>query len=274
MPESSIPFVNIEALNATIIKAGQLIMQHYRSAALGIFHKSDRSPVTNADREAHQLICEHLQQLTPHFPILSEEGEPVSYTTRQTWETFWLVDPLDGTLEFIEQTGQFAVCIGLIHCCYPVIGAIYLPVMQTLFFANGKQTFKLNANGTVMRLQLPAEPLHNPLRAVYSKGKMPERDARFFSNLGISQIDFVGSAIKYCTIAEGQADIFYRSRANHEWDSAAGQAIIEQAGGHVLNLDGERFAYNKSSLVNPPFVCLGFSNKSLIMRALQMANAW
>ncbi|WP_448520709.1 3'(2'),5'-bisphosphate nucleotidase CysQ [Rhodoflexus sp.] len=273
MPDAILPLVDIGALVKTAVQAGQIIMQHYRSSTLGIFCKSDHSPVTDADHEAHRFISEQLRQMTPDFPIVSEEGDNFSYQTRKNWDTFWMVDPLDGTQEFIGQTGHFAVCIALIHRNYPLMSAVYLPAMQELFFADGKHAFKTLPNGTVSRLILPKAPPQAPWRAVCSKGKMPERDRMFLQQLGIQHAEPMGSALKYCALAEGAADIFFRTRGNSEWDSAAGQAVIEQAGGHVLDLQGQRFAYNKESLLNPPFICLGFSNQELIMPALRAAGA-
>lgn len=272
MPDSVLPLVDVGALVKITVQAGQLVMKYYQSAALNIFRKSDRSPVTDADRAAHRFIEEQLARMTPDFPVLSEEGNVVPYEVRRHWETFWLVDPLDGTREFIEQTGHFAVCIGLIHRRYPLLGVVYMPAAGELFFANGKHAFKTRSNGAVTQLSLPQEPPKVPWRAVCSKGKMPERDRIFLEQLGIRHAEPVGSALKYCALAEGTADLFFRTRGNSEWDSAAGQAILEQAGGHVLDLQGQRFAYNKESLTNPPFVCLGFSNKELIMNALQAVS--
>ncbi|WP_250630003.1 3'(2'),5'-bisphosphate nucleotidase CysQ [Rhodoflexus caldus] len=274
MSDFVFPFADIGELVKIAVRAGQIVMQHYQSSTLGIFKKSDHSPVTDADREAHRFIHTSLLQLTPHTPVLSEEGEHIPYEARKAWETFWLVDPLDGTQEFIGRTGHFAVCIGLIHQNYPVAGAVYLPAIQELFFADGKQSFKMLLNGTTVRLQLPHQPLQTPWRAVCSKGKMPEQDRAFlWQNWGINRATPMGSALKYCALAEGKADIFYRTRGNSEWDSAAGQAVLEQAGGHILAMNGERFSYNKPSLVNPPFVCLGFSDKQAVMPALQAAGA-
>lgn len=270
MLESFFPFVDIGQLVKIAVRAGQIVMQYYRSSTLSIFNKSDHSPVTDADHEAHRFINKSLLRLTPHIPILSEEGDHIPYEARKDWETFWLVDPLDGTQEFIGQTGEFAVCIALIYKNYPLVGTIYLPALQELFFADGKHAFKVLPNNKIMRLILPQAPPKAPWRAVGSKGKMPVQDCDFlWRNWGISHPVHMGSALKYCILAEGKADIFYRTRGNSEWDSAAGQAILEQAGGHILNLTGERFSYNKPSLLNPPFVCLGFSNKQLVMDALQ-----
>jgi 3'(2'), 5'-bisphosphate nucleotidase len=274
MPDSTFPFADIGELVKIAVRAGQIVMQYYRSNTLSIFKKPDHSPVTDADYEAHRFISESLSQLTPHIPILSEEGDHIPYETRSTWQTFWLVDSLDGTQEFIGQTGHFAVCIGLIHQNYPVAGAVYLPAMQELFFADGSHSFKMLPGGHTVRLQLPREPLQAPWRAVCSKGTMPEQDRDFlWQNWGISHATPMGSALKYCALAEGKADIFYRTRGNSEWDSAAGQAVLEQAGGHILAMNGERFSYNKPSLINPPFICLGFSNQQAVMPALQVAGA-
>lgn len=260
--------IDITRLANIAVEAGKIIMNYYQTDTLGIFHKSDRSPVTEADYAAHEYICHQLNDLTPQIPILSEEGGMIDYNTRRHWSSLWIVDPLDGTSEFIHRTCHFAVCIGLVRDGFPVMGVIYLPALQELFFADGQHTFKQLPDGTTVKLSVPEKPLCWPWRAVCSKGKLPEPDRTFLQLLHIPYAKPLGSALKYCALAEGKADIFFRTRKNQEWDSAAGQAIIEQAGGHVLDLKGNRFSYNKKQLNNPPFVCLGFADKSLVISAL------
>jgi 3'(2'), 5'-bisphosphate nucleotidase len=257
---------DIEAVAELARQAGTAIMELYKSARLNnsIEYKHDDSPVTLADFTAHQLITEGLSNLGNTFHILSEEGEKISYEERKHWDSFWLIDPLDGTQEFINQTGNFAVNIGLVRGGYPVAGVIYLPVSQKLYYADKHGAFLREGNAAARKLSLPGKPIANILRAVRSRGNFRPAEQEVLERLGVSQSSPVGSAIKYCMIAEGKADIYYRASPNQEWDSAAGQAIIEHSGGHVLDLQMQRFAYNKPSLVNGPFICLGFSDYSLI----------
>jgi 3'(2'), 5'-bisphosphate nucleotidase len=254
---------DILAVAEIAVAAGQKIMEFYGGFDIAptIELKADDSPVTVADRAAHDVIWQGLEALGYGFPILSEEGRAIPYAERQGWETFWLVDPLDGTKEFIRRTGSFAVNIGLVHQGYAVAGAIYQPVSQQLYYADHRGTYRRTPQGRTERLVLPAQPNLAHLRAVRSKGNFTPAEQQSLDRLGVATTEPVGSALKYCLLAEGLADIYYRTSPNSEWDSAAGQAIIEHAGGRVLALEPgfPRFGYNKPSLINGGFICTGFA---------------
>ncbi len=260
--------IDILAIAEIAVAAGKKIIEYYHGfdIAATIEMKTDNSPVTVADKAAHDLIVQGLEGLDYGFPILSEEGRHIHHEERQAWETFWLVDPLDGTKEFIHRTDSFAVNIGLIHQTYPVAGVIYLPVSGWLYYADHQGAFKRSPEGQTTQLQLPTQPSLEHLRAVRSKGNFTATEQLNVAKLGVISSERVGSAIKYCLIAEGAADIYYRTSPNSEWDSAAGQAIIEHSGGRVLALvpGFPRFAYNKVSLINGGFICTGFAETNEI----------
>ncbi|MCU0448696.1 MAG: 3'(2'),5'-bisphosphate nucleotidase CysQ [Bernardetiaceae bacterium] len=268
------PVIDIAAVAHIAQQAGQKIMEFYGEydIAATIEQKADQSPVTVADKAAHQVIAEGLAGLGHPFPILSEEGRDIPYHERRAWPTFWIVDPLDGTKEFIRRTGHFAVNIGLIHHDFPVAGVIYLPVSGLTYYADANGAFKITPGQLPVRLQCPAVAPAQ-LRAVRSKGNFGPAEQQVLDALAVQEVRPVGSSIKYCQVAEGQAELYYRASPNSEWDSAAGQAIVEQAGGKILAVPPqptgfERFGYNKPSLINGPFVCVGFADTLALERQL------
>lgn len=253
------PTIHIQTINEIAVHAGKILLEFYQRPDLQINYKEDESPVSAADYAANQFIVEALEKLNYGFPILSEEGATIPYEERKNWETFWLVDPLDGTKEFIKANGNFTVNIGLIYQNYPIAGIIYLPVSNTLYFADENGAFKIDNNQHKTRLQLPQKPDYQNLRAVKSNSNTYRTsEYEVLEKLGVKHITPIGSAIKYCLLAEGSADIYYRQSPNMEWDSASGQAILEISGGKILGADKQRFAYNKVSLLNDEFICFGF----------------
>jgi 3'(2'), 5'-bisphosphate nucleotidase len=242
-------------------KAGEAILQIYHDKDFSkvVDFKSDDSPLTLADKAAHQVIENGLESLYPHIPIISEEGRKISYEERKNWEYFWLVDPLDGTKEFIKRNGEFTVNIALIHNGSPVLGVVYTPVTQTTYFGeSGKGAFKQNQNGSPTSIKVNNKT--EQLIAVQSKSHASEEENALLKSFGVKDSISVGSSLKFCMVAEGKADIYYRHGPTMEWDTAAGQAVVEAAGGKVLkNTSEEAFTYNKESLLNGSFLCLGKS---------------
>jgi 3'(2'), 5'-bisphosphate nucleotidase len=250
-------------------EAGVAIMQVYASE-FAVEHKDDHSPLTLADREAHAVIVAGLRALTPDIPVLSEESpaEYHAFATRGQWPTLWLVDPLDGTREFVKRNGEFTVNIALIHHHRPVLGVITLPAMNVAYLG----AHRLGAQRVTA--QQAVEPIHTRHPApgtpvvVGSRSHAGDSLALLLKRLGPHQLCSVGSAIKFCRVAEGAADFYPRLGPTSEWDTAAGQAIVEAAGGQVLNLNGEVLSYNRrDSLLNPNFVALGdahFAWQSLV----------
>lgn len=255
------PSIDISAVCDIAIEAGKRLLDFYQNPDLKIDYKEDDSPVSAADYAANQVIIEKLEKLNYGFPIMSEEGVNIPYEERKDWKTFWSVDPLDGTKEFIKGNGNFTVNIGLIHEDYPIAGVIYLPVSQTLYFADEHGAFRIDANKVKTQLQLPQEPDYDNLRAVKSSSnRYKPSELAVLEKLKVKHIHPIGSAIKYCLLAEGSSDIYYRQSPNMEWDSASGQAILEISGGKILGADKRRFPYNKPNLMNGEFICFAFGN--------------
>lgn len=248
------------------LKAGEEILKVYDSD-FAIEHKDDQSPLTLADKNAHETICEILEET--NFPVLSEEGKVVDYSGRSKWEYFWMVDPLDGTKEFIKRNGEFTVNIALIHEQRSVLGVIYLPYTNKLYFAAttiGSFKFEItdmvadNLEGVLSQsLQLPLPIPHKKFTIVASRSHLSEETKMFIDGLRTvhKEIDFVssGSSIKLCLVAEGSADIYPRFAPTMEWDTAAGQAICELAGKKVIDYSTNKtLLYNKPDLLNSWFI--------------------
>ena len=241
-------------------KAGDEILKVYHaSEGISIDRKADDSPLTKADEASHHIIFDALREKYPDTPIISEEGKDVViYETRKDYRHFWLVDPLDGTKEFINRNGEFTVNIALIEDGYPVEGFIYVPVKDTWYYTKKGTTYK--RKGTEA-FPIEVNKKSEELVAVRSKSHAAPEEEALLAQYPVTDSISVGSSLKFCMVAEGKADIYYRHGPTMEWDTAAGQAIVETAGGKVFKGDGkkgERFAYNKKELLNSNFLCLGF----------------
>lgn len=240
-------------------KAGEAILEIYNNVVLAgeVDYKKDDSPLTHADKASHDVIMKGLKQLYPEVPIISEEGSHIKYEDRKDYDYYWLVDPLDGTKEFINRNGQFTVNIALMHKNTPVAGFIYTPVHDSLYVGiKGKGAYKVE-KGEKRELQVNNSTGNRV--AVRSKSHAsPEEDGVLQQYDVVNDIS-VGSSLKFCMVAEGKADVYYRHGPTMEWDTAAGQAVLESAGGKVLKGTGpEVFTYNKENLLNSSFLCLGF----------------
>lgn len=238
--------------------AGSIIMAIYnaRPETRGqVFHKADGSPLTQADLAAHQVIARGLAQLTPDIPVVSEEDE-ASQVHRQPAGRFWLVDPLDGTKEFLARNGEFTVNIALIEDGVVVLGAVVVPALNQAYWGcTGHGAFREAAGHTEpIRATLPTERAGRRLRVLTSKSHMNAETRAFLDQLGPHELIQVGSSLKFCRIAEGSADLYPRLGPTCEWDTAAGQAVLEAAGGLVLRLDQHRpLRYGKAEPMNPSF---------------------
>jgi len=252
--------IDIKKINSIAKKAGNEIMRIYQQD-FEVDYKKDNSPLTKADIKSNDMIVESLKDLYPGIPILSEENKEVPYNTRKNWEYFWLVDPLDGTKEFVKKNGEFTVNIALIHKDTPVLGVIYAPVLEILYYAQKDQgAFKQEKDKKPQRLPIYKHPNNDDLKVIVSKSHYNQETKDFVDNLKNKYkktIEFIriGSSLKLCLIAEGKADIYPRLAPTMEWDIAAGQTIVEQAGGEVLNFKIKKpLKYNKQNLLNPWFV--------------------
>jgi 3'(2'), 5'-bisphosphate nucleotidase len=248
------------AVIAICRKAGDAIMQVY-AGEIDVQCKSDRSPLTQADLASHRIIEAGLGQLTPAIPVLSEESANIPYAVRSQWHQYWLVDPLDGTREFIKRNGEFTVNIALIQEDRPVLGVVYAPVMDLLYFADEHGAFKQQDQQTAIAIQ--ARALN--MQSITVAGSRSHADARlqgFIKNIEkkLSPIKLIsmGSSLKICMVAEGLADLYPRLGLTSEWDTAAAQCVLEKAGGSLVDTTGKPLLYNtKESLLNPEFFAAG-----------------
>ena len=236
--------------------AGEAIMQVY-ARDFAVETKADDSPLTAADLAAHRIICQGLAELTPDIPVLSEEAADIPWATRRGWPRLWLVDPLDGTREFVKKNGEFTVNIALIENHEPVMGVIHAPAFDELVHAERGTGCFLRRDGEDIALATTRPPAA-PLRVAASRSHLTDRTRRLLDALGEHEPHGLGSSLKFCRLAEGTMDFYPRFGPTSEWDTAAGQCILETAGGAVLDLQGEPLRYNtKDSLLNPDFLATG-----------------
>ncbi len=250
---------------ATAESAGEAVMEVYAGADLGTRYKEDDSPLTRADLASHRLIKARLEALTPHIPVLSEESKAVPYSERRAWSLFWLVDPLDGTKEFVKRNGEFTVNIALVREGKPILGVVHAPALKSTYWAAASLGAFKRANGGEA---LPIRTQHyteGALRLVASRSHAGAQTEAFVTRLRedarIGEIDLVsiGSALKLCLVAEGAAHLYPRFGPTMEWDTAAAQCVVEVAGGKVTDLEGQALHYNKENLLNPFFLVSGRS---------------
>jgi len=242
-------------------EAGGLVLEVY-SSDFDVELKADSSPLTLADKKSHNSIVQELKRLFPDIPVLSEEGKDIPYEERNGWETFWLVDPLDGTKEFLKRNGEFTVNIALIHKNSPIAGVIYVPVTDTSYFAEKKKgAYKLQGDVSLKSdaKKLPAEDLPKVFTVVASRSHMTPETENYCEKLKQKHgaIDLVssGSSLKFCLVAEKKAHVYPRFAPTMEWDTAAGQIIAEEAGCFVINTETQGpLQYNKENLLNPWFI--------------------
>ena len=237
-------------------EAAEAILEVYQSAEFRVDLKEDFSPLTQADLASHRHIVAGLERLVPELPVLSEESQGITYDERRHWDTFWLVDPLDGTKEFLRRNGEFTINIALIRGHRAVLGVVHLPVSgQTYWAAEGEGAFR-SANGDTVRLQA-AQTIGQPVKVVASRSHASTPTVQFLDRLAREHDLAVvsrGSALKLCMVAEGEADLYPRLAPTMEWDTAAAQCVVEQAGGRVTTLGNEPLRYNKEDLLNPFFM--------------------
>lgn len=240
-------------------QAAREILDVYHSDDFGISDKQDNSPLTRADLAANATICAGLKKLTPDIPVLSEESALIPFALRATWPRYWLVDPLDGTKEFIKRNGEFTVNIALIEAHEVVLGVVHVPVSETSYFAaRGFGAFKVVEDNLPTTLRTRSlDPKHITL--VGSRSHGGDTLTAFTQRLPgeVSRLSR-GSSLKFCLVAEGVADIYPRFGPTSEWDTAAAQCVVEQAGGAVVDLTLQPLRYNgKEHLLNPHFLVIG-----------------
>jgi len=252
----------LEPLAVLAAEAGRKILEIYGSEDFSVQEKDDRSPLTAADLASHRTILAGLASLTPGMPALSEESASLPYRERAGWRQYWLIDPLDGTKEFIKRNGEFTVNIALIRDGVPVMGVVHVPVSGGSYLAcAGRGAFKQEPGAK-------PEPIHvrklgpGPLKVVGSRSHRGDSLNRFLENLGEYEMVGMGSSLKLCLVAEGLADIYPRLGPTSEWDTAAAQCVVEQAGGFVTDTGMQPLRYNtRESLLNPHFLVFGDNSR-------------
>jgi 3'(2'), 5'-bisphosphate nucleotidase len=249
------PGARLNTLAAIAIKAGAVVMRHY-AAGVEVRHKDDRSPVTAADEEAEALILAGLAAHFPGVPVVAEE-EAAAGRIAEVAGHFFLVDPLDGTREFLNRNGEFTVNIGEVVDGVPVAGVVYAPAIGRLFVGDADGAFEAKDGGEAIRA-IAARPVPRAgLVAVGSRSHNDEKTAAFLSGFDIREFRSAGSSLKFCLVAAGEADIYPRAGRTMEWDTAAGHAVLAAAGGRVTTWDGAPFTYGKPGFENPGFVARG-----------------
>ena len=248
----------------TAIRAGKVIKKYYKSK-LNISLKENNSPLTQADLESNHVISNSLLKINKNIPILSEESL-VDWSIRKNWKTYWLVDPLDGTKEFIKENDEFTVNIALIKNHRPILGVIYVPVYETVYFSfkNGG-SYKLNIEDgkkinnyfeNSIKLKTSTKKMNEPLKIICSKSH-PNDEFEQWLTKNVTKYELIkkGSSLKFCNIAEGVADLYPRLKPTSEWDIAAGHMILIEAGGKLETIDQKEILYNyKESVINPHFI--------------------
>jgi 3'(2'), 5'-bisphosphate nucleotidase len=245
--------INIESIKNIAIDAGSAIMEIY-NRDFHVEYKDDKSPLTEADLQANELICKALESMYPNIPIMSEENKEIDYSIRRVWEYYWCIDPIDGTKEFIKKNGEFTVNIALIYKGIPILGVVYAPAIKKLYWSKKDEGSYLNGK------KLPLHTNHTPeekLIVVASKSHLSDETQEFINNLNTKEIEQVsiGSSLKLCMVATGEADIYPRLAPTMEWDTAAADAIVRESGKITFQYDCDQaIVYNKENLLNPWFV--------------------
>ena len=253
--------LNLEDLCQKVIhiarQAGEKILEVYNSEYT-IEHKKDNTPLTTADLAADKIICDALKELTPDIPILSEESTHIPFETRKQWPCYWLIDPLDGTREFIKRNGEFTVNIALIKNHQSILGVINVPVLNTDYYAwRGGKSYKKAPDSEAKIINARAADKNN-LVIAGSRSHASDKLKIYLEKLGDIELLSVGSSLKSCMVAEGAVDLYPRLGLTSEWDTAAAQCIVEEAGGYMTQTNGSALRYNtKDCLLNPEFFVYG-----------------
>lgn len=241
--------------------AGNAIMEIYQMKHAQIGLKTDQSPLTLADTAANKIIENGLKRLTPEWPILSEESTIPDYKERQGWQYYWLVDPLDGTKEFISKNGEFTVNIALIEYGQPILGVVFAPAIDQCYFASKGEGAFLKTKDQTRAIQSRKELSSPPVIAV-SRSHIDKETQALLNKIQAPQVLNMGSSLKLCLVAEGRVDCYPRLAPTMEWDTAAAHAILNEAGGCIIDTHGNPLFYNKECLINPNFIATEKSNSA------------
>ncbi len=243
-----------DAIAAIAIEAGEAILNIY-GGDFDVVLKEDESPLTQADLASHRIICDALAKLTPEIPLLSEESADIDFNTRSAWRQYWLIDPLDGTKEFVNRNGEFTVNIALIREHEPVLGVVHVPVSGITYIGIVGVGSSKRMPGKAAEIIGIRIPCADPVVVVGSRSHANPRLLGHLAQIGDYELISMGSSLKFCMLAEGRADFYPRLGPTSEWDTAAAHAVVAAAGGNVVTLDGYPLQYNrKESLLNPAFL--------------------
>jgi 3'(2'), 5'-bisphosphate nucleotidase len=246
----------LEAVCGLVMEAGRRIMPFYRRR-VAVSVKQDASPLTAADLAAHHFLVESLPAILTGTPVISEESNPENHLSACNLDRFWLVDPLDGTKEFLKATGEFTVNVALVENGQPVLGAVHAPVLDVTYYASTEGgAWRKSADGKPTRLATRCADIAR-LAVVASKDHAGPMVKAMLDRMSRPALRSMGSSLKFCLVAEGSADLYLRDVPTMEWDTAAAQCVVESAGGSVCSLDGKALRYGKAGLKNPPLMALG-----------------
>ena len=237
--------------------AGDEILDVY-NGTIDVTLKEDLSPLTDADRRSNTVITNKLVELYPDIPILSEEGKEITFDERKKWDLFWLIDPLDGTKEFIKRNGEFTVNIALIKDGSPIAGIVYAPTKNTFWYgADGIGSFTIKDDSKSEKISVQ-NSANDPIKIVSSRSHPSPKLQSYLDRFQNHEIVNMGSSLKICLVADGTAHIYPRLGPTMEWDSGAGHAVLKYAGGFLTDtITGSELVYNKENLRNPDFICYG-----------------
>ncbi len=251
----------LDDVRALAKQAGEKILAIYNTE-FSVAEKDDKSPLTAADMASHRAIVAGLEALTPRIPVLSEESAKIPYAERAGWETYWLIDPLDGTKEFIKRNGEFTVNIALIHAGVPVLGVVHVPVSGVTYAACEGRGARKEEPGAGERDIQVRKLGAGPVAVVGSRSHQGDSLKAFLARLGEHELVSMGSSLKICLVAEGAADVYPRLGPTSEWDTAAAHCVVNQAGGELTDLEMRPLRYNtKDSLLNPFFFVYGDASR-------------
>lgn len=254
----------IEPIVALAVDAGDAILEVY-ATDFDVQSKSDESPLTQADLASNKRIIAGLAELTPDIPIISEEVGLPPFEVRSEWRRYWLIDPLDGTKEFVNRNGEFTVNIALIDNKRPVLGVVHVPVHKKTYVGCEGHGAELRDGDKSPQAIHVADGSSDPVRVVGSRSHRGASLDAYLQELGNHDMVPMGSSLKFCVVAEGDADIYPRLGLTSEWDTAAAQAVVEQAGGKVLTWDGKSLLYNdKPDILNPFFIVIGAPDRDWV----------
>jgi 3'(2'), 5'-bisphosphate nucleotidase len=254
--------IDVGALCSLIRYVGSRILEIYNSPDFGVTLKTDNSPLTRADTLANELLCTELKLAYPHIPILSEENKEIPYEERSSWSLYWCIDPIDGTKEFISKTGDFTVNVALVSLHQPILGFVYAPYHNELYFNDLDGSYVEYERGRRFSLPQQERPQHI---AIISKSHVSARTISLCQTLGITEYISRGSSLKFCLIARGDVRFYARDIPTSEWDTAASDAILRAIGCGIYILDGfeisdkkawQRISYNKKNILNPSFIAI------------------